>query len=758
MHKRAKAGFFLGFCITYWNLALGGTVLGNGNTIVTTNGNIYEVTIDEASKDFPEKKSNVETVFFRFGELTLTSGEELRFINNGELAARHLVSFVESDNPAFLDGTINTIAYNDSQLYLISQNGITVTGQSKFMSSGDVYLSTASGLSFGDKDILTNNTDLGIYLNEAPSKLLFDGTHFGKISFTSPNPGILESINFYTLANGNLNVIGNKVIFNGNRTKLGNGNLTVISQGCSVSSHTIGGPVNLEKGGGDIIFSNGSDIETQNGSIRLFSRELTMNADDKDGSSNSLRAKSRKVSQPTIEISATGSIKLNGQNSIISSNEANGQAPYDAIVVKDFQSLSLSGNSTISSTGGSGSRSGNIVINSEAGGVCVNAASRSVAALSSRISTSSSDNSVSGNITITAESLSLSAGGKVEAASSGFQSENDGINIGSAGSIFINVDRLQIENGKITNQNSGTTDGGNISINAVKSTLITGDQSSIVSSTTGAGTGGDINIQTPALFITKGGKILSEARSSNVEVEFGDSGSIFVNSKNINVTDEHSEISVKTDGTNAGNIALKTTGILAIENGASINTSATKKGGSGGNITITGLAEGALLRITPVDSYDPTDPSSRPTEILAGTEDRFGGKISFRNISVAGLAPSSKGININADAGTAQGVPGEVSFINASIDSVSGTEELPSNILDSSTLTSRRCDDSPSGRSNFLVNDQQGIGSNPKELISSTPSSIARVSPIGPKKTHLALVKTRLLSQPVFYTCDKRLR
>lgn len=741
--------------IIYLDKALSGEVLGSSETVVTTNENTYEVTIDEQSKYFPENNLNVKSVFFHFSELTLSSGETLKFINNGKLVTDNLVSFVESNNPATIGGTIDTTDYENSQLFLISRNGLTLSGESKFISNGDIYLASASGLYFEGDELITHNTAPPIYLNESPSKMVFDGTNSGEISFTSPNPGPIDSIGFQNIENSSLKVISNEILFDASRIKLKNGDFTAIATGSSDSSYTIGESVDIENTGGKILLSNGSSIETENGGIQLFSEELVMENYTEDAARNSITAIFQSKDRPNIEISATNSIKLVGKNSIISSSGAkNGGTPHDAIIIENFDSLLLSGSSTISSDG----RSGDIIIQSEAGGVVVSSSLDSETAIPSRISTSSSDNGTAGNIIISVKSLSLDEGGTIEAASSGFRVDDGGLNIGSAGNISIRVDRLKVDSGKITNQNSGTTSGGSITVIASGSALVTGINSSIVSSTTGAGTGGDINVQTPRLFIDNGGKILSEARSSMPEIELGESGSIFLDSGNILLTDGNSEISVKTDGSDAGNIVLKTTGIFTIKNGASLNTSATKQGGSGGNITINGLAEGALLRIIPSNDYDPNQPLRLSTSILAGTEDKFGGEISFRNISVAGLRPRSEGININAEAGTAQGVPGEVRFINASIDSVSGTEELPGNILDSSALTSRRCYGASSDRSNFYINDHQGIRSTPDGLISSAASWLARVNDIGPKKSHLALARSRYLNQPVFFTCEEELR
>lgn len=190
-----------------------------------------------------------------------------------------------------------------------------------------------------------------------------------------------------------------------------------------------------------------------------------------------------------------------------------------------------------------------------------------------------------GNIQLTAKSLVLENEGTIGAATGG---------TGPAGNITIKVDDLrQTEGGFITNSSGGiagerlfigTGSSGTIKITAKNSIVASGQRinpSGIVSNTLASGQGGNIEIKTNTLHLTKG------ATCSASSLGTGNAGALHIQANTIYLTDE-GNITTSAEKAIGGNIMVNidSTDSLLYLRDAQITTSVGTGKGKGGDITI----------------------------------------------------------------------------------------------------------------------------------------------------------------------------
>lgn len=219
-----------------------------------------------------------------------------------------------------------------------------------------------------------------------------------------------------------------------------------------------------------------------------------------------------------------------------------------------------------------------------------------------------------GNISVTAESIAITDGGKVESSSSLLAFGNAGqvlitaptifLNGGSiststefsgnAGSVELNAGTVTLENGSQVTSSSSvglfgevpSGDAGKVTVQGVaspaNSILIDGGTSGIFTTTQGTGAGGDIFVKANSVTLQNGGTISAEtsgtemtATGGNINVQAG---------QDINLVNNATVSAKSTGPANAGEIKLVSGGSIHL-NGSEITAEARQA--SGGNIKLT---------------------------------------------------------------------------------------------------------------------------------------------------------------------------
>ena len=154
---------------------------------------------------------------------------------------------------------------------------------------------------------------------------------------------------------------------------------------------------------------------------------------------------------------------------------------------------------------------------------------------------------------------------------------------GDGGDILINTDFFFLQNGgQVDTITSGGGDAGNVTVNASEVQVIGGQfNSALATETQGTGKAGNLSITTGKLLIQDGGQVRA--------VTFGDGngGSLTVNASEVQVIGPEffSTLSTQTEGTGkAGNLSI-TTGKLLIQDGGQVSA-ATFGDGDGGTLSV----------------------------------------------------------------------------------------------------------------------------------------------------------------------------
>ncbi|HGG59767.1 MAG TPA: hypothetical protein ENK26_07615 [Gammaproteobacteria bacterium] len=359
------------------------------------------------------------------------------------------------------------------------------------------------------------------------------------------------------------------------------------------------------------------------------------------------------------------------------------------VTVRDFDLLEINGGSEIATRTTDTGRAGHIELEGGAyARIILNGEESQIDA------SASGGSSIAGNITIKATSVTIRDGGEIQATTTG---DSEQINLKS-GDITINARQIDLADGKIINQNSGTGSGGKVVIEGNDRLTISGKEGGIFSRTFGEGAGGEIEIHSDSITIADGGRITASSFGSAV------SGNITISdNRQLSVSGEASVIGVDTIGSDAGNINITSRGLVHLLDGGAITTSSKRGEGNGGAIHITGTGKRNLLLLT------------EDSRITANTAAGTGGNIFIKMQSV--LRPMGGENNIQAKAKTAQGVDGVVEFQTPDVDATTGILQLPENFHDASALLNNRCVSQASHASSLHIGNRQGVGASPDALL-----------------------------------------
>ncbi|MBN3871107.1 filamentous hemagglutinin N-terminal domain-containing protein [Nostoc sp. JL33] len=317
------------------------------------------------------------------------------------------------------------------------------------------------------------------------------------------------------------------------------------------------------------------------------------------------------------------------------------------------------------------------------------------------VSTTSIEKGNAGSLTVNATSIKLS-GTSLEGSNlndivgrSLLTTSTSKDSTGKGGDINLYTNSLEIIDGAaLTASTSGQGDAGKITVNATDKVIISGsdfsyndrinnftDQvenigasSGLFVSSTGSGTTGDIEINSPKIILDNQGKLNAESASGN-------GGDIKINS-HLLLLRRNSQIS-----TNAGTDKL---------------------GGNGGNIIINKLPNyrGFIVAVPNENS-----------DITANAFTGKGGRVDITTNGLFGIFPQkSQTAKSDITASSQLGVRGEITINSLDTDPSRGLIQLPSNLVDVSQQITQGC--TPRGRqtaSRFIATGRGGLPLSPNE-------------------------------------------
>jgi filamentous hemagglutinin family protein len=565
-----------------------------------------------------------QTLFHSFTDFSVPTNGAANFLN--PVGNRDIITRVTGSLFSDINGLVNS---NGTNFFLINPNGI-VFGTNAQLNVGRAFMaSTANGIDLVDgggraMTFGTNPNGDAPLLSVTPnvlfnaSRLNLGGgngaiSNFGTLQTTNPNQ-------YIGLIGGNVTFNGGKVIAPGGKVDLGGlaapGSVTwsdnkLIFPTSSTRSNvnlTEGASVSVAGSGGGNIAINAQNLNVLNGSE--IAAGINQNAPNSQAGD--------------IDINVTKNIDVGGNSPNFIYNEVFKDAVGNSgkITIKT-DSLRVTGGSQISSstfgTGNAGDlniTANNVLISGESPN-----ASSSTSPFPSGLLAQVEQNAAgkAGNINLITKILSVSNGGKVQAATFGN---------GDSGTLFIKANEINVFN------DSGVSPVFDTQIN----TGVSFDPFRNIDNNTGQailakGNGGKMTIESDRLSIRNGGSVSSDTRG------IGNAGSLNIKASDIEVSGR-SGISADTyeiGKGNAGDLTI-TTDRLRIVDGAQISSS-TLGQGNAGKLTVNATNSVEIDRESPRTNNS----APVPTGLFAQVEAKATGNAGDLTLTTKKLSVSNGG-------------------------------------------------------------------------------------------------------------------
>ena len=398
-----------------------GQVTPDGTTSTTVNQDGNDFTVEQGDRVG-------DNLFHSFNEFSVPTGGSAGFNNADSIA--NIFSRVTGSNISSIDGLLS--ANGAANLFLINPNGIIFGENARLDLGGSFFASTAESLLFeGDAEFSASNSQAAPLLEVS----IPIGARF------RDNPG--DIVNRSIVQNSQEEVIGLEVLSGKDLTLLGGnlnfegGSLTARGGNIELGSLSQAGIVGISENGSlnfsentvrdDIKLSNASEVDVRSsgaGNINVNARNIDLEAGERGGS----RIRAGIAPDSTlpnaqagdINIDATGNISLN--NSIIS-NKQEGIGNSGNLIITTDSLFLRNGSSIFTATNGQGN-AGLININATKNLTVDGENADSIfSGILSQVEPNG--NGDSGGITISANNLSLTNGGRV--ASRVFGKGNSGL-------------------------------------------------------------------------------------------------------------------------------------------------------------------------------------------------------------------------------------------------------------------------------------------------------------------------------------------
>jgi filamentous hemagglutinin family protein len=569
---------------------------GDLGTIVTPNGNLYDITGGTRPGGGPN-------LFHSFGDFTVGSGDIANFLNDSGLMTSNIIGRVTGGNVSNIDGTIRTNGFDVdgvlANLFLVNPAGILFGPQGSFDVGGSVSFSTAQYLRLFDS---LNGGSANFYADSANDPLtnsVFAMAPIVDFGFLSPaGYGFLTApapTATITVQGSELSVPPGPPDSPGHSISLVGGNVI------------IQGEARLSAPRGNILLATAATP----GEFDVNTLQSLPNNPVDPASAVSFTSFGTVSLLPgsSIDVSGANTVFVNNGQLVLSVNNAT-LTTTESAAPQDTDTVSLSLGSSIT-TSNSGADPG-VDVQITVGNLQMDGAS---------LSTINSSDRDGGNISINATAADLTNGASVLSLSfTGFDSTTFlPMVTGSGGNITADVGTLALTNGatilSLNTSFSGGLDqhGGNVTIQGLHGSGSAAgnvhlDGSFIITKTSGTGHGGDVHVTADSLTLENSSQIFTVARDFTVNsvlpVKGGDlflnvgtlnllggpfggsqigsisSGSDLDGDEVVDVRGMGGNINITVEGTTPG------AGSMLLSGGSAITSDASAESGSGGQISI----------------------------------------------------------------------------------------------------------------------------------------------------------------------------
>ncbi len=613
------------------------------------------------------------------GSLTVSNGARLDASTNGSGAAGN-VNITARDTVSF-DG----VGSNKASSYAFSNVGAGAAGK-----GGDININTGSlTVSNGARlDASTNGSGAAGNVNiTARDTVSFDGvgSNGGSVAFSNVGAGAAGKGGDLNINTGSLTVrngaqldASTKGKGNAGNININTGSLTVLN-GAQLDAKTLGqgnaGNVNINTGSLTVLNGTQLDASTSGGgnagNVNITARDtVSFDGVGSNGSSGAFSNVESGAAGKGAEINInTGSLTVSNGARLDASSNGSGDAGKVKITARDtvsFDGVGSNGASSyaFSSVGSGAGKGGDININT--GSLTVRNGAR--------LDASTGGTGNAGNVNITArDTVSFDGVGSNQSSSFAFSSVGAGA-AGKGGEININTGSLTVSNGaRLDASTNGSGAAGNVNITARDTVSFDGvgsnKSSSVAFSSVGAGAagkGGDININTGSLFVTKGARLDAltngAGAAGNVNITARDTVSFDGVGSNQSSSVAFSSVESPEAGGKGGDININT-GKLSLANGAQLNANSIGQG-TAGNIEVRSRS----INLDKKATLTATSSFGQGGDINLIVQDllllRRGSEITT-NAGTPGTRGDGGNITIDAPSGLIVAVPKEVSHIRA---------------------------------------------------------------------------------------------
>ncbi|MBD2492890.1 S-layer family protein [Nostoc sp. FACHB-280] len=731
------------------------------NADVTTDGTLGTEISQPSSNSFDITKGtqNGSNLFHSFGQFSIPNGTTVTFQN--PTSVQNIFARVTGGSLSEIDGIIK--AQGSANLFLLNPAGI-LFGANAQLNIGGSFVGTsadsivfADGLKFSATNttspaLLTMSVPVGLQLGSNPGAITVQGAgHMADFQASTQISGLnvgtrglqVKSGNTLALVGGNVALDGGLLSAPGGQIELGsisNANVTLnsTSQGFTLSYPKTAsfGDITLTQRA----LASTRDLSLENGgSINIQGRQVSI----RDGSLVFVQNRSNQAAGDIV-VNATEALNIIGKSSDFKSssslvNDTRSSAAAGHIIV-NTPKLNIDQGGYILNRTFSAATGGNIIINSDATHVNGFAQGDPLAFRAvSQILAASFGAGKGGDISITTQDLSVSAGGNIAARP--YLS-------GKGGDLNIKADTIQV-------LGAGTPKGSYFSL--------------VSAATFGPGDAGNLNIETRKLSVQGGGRvsassiILGNAGSLTInasesidvsgmkpgetpsyigsavlpvnafsKISRANAGNTTINAPTVNVSDGATIFVQNTGSGTAGNLIINANA-LTLKNGG--NLLASTKAGEGGNINLQ-LRDLLLMRYGGFISAEaggtgnggniiinaPVIVGLENSDIIANAVEGKGGNISITTQGIIGLKfrdtlTPRKDLTNDITASSAFNVNGTVAINNVGVDPNSGLVELPANVSDPSQQIASGC--AANTGSSFVAIGRGGVPQNPTQEIRS---------------------------------------
>jgi filamentous hemagglutinin family protein len=620
-------------------------------------------------------------LFHSFGRFNVNEGRGVYFEN--PVGIQRILARITGNEVSEIFGTLGVLGNAD--LFLINPNGIIFGSKVSLDVRGSFLSTTASSLRFGDGTEFaartpSNSSPLTVSI---PVGLQFRGA-VGDISQLPTSPGYngIQGAPGKTLAfvGGNVTLQGGFIIVPEGRLEIG----SVAGNGYVDFQPVLKGwALNYEgvQSFNDIDINQGSVLFIENGDVQVQGRYLTIkDASQILGFGGSMKV----VASDALEI--TGFIPSDNESFIFSG------LAYEAISDTDSGGISINTKRLIIRDGGrisTRSTGLNFTIATGNGGDLLVNASESVQltgrpGVPTGLFSGTGSSGAGGDITINTQNLTIQNEATISAESFGINVLGEPFATGAAGNININAsESLNLDGGFITAETNGL-----------------------------GGAAGNLTIETRQVNISNDSRVSVSGRE-------GQAGNLTIKANSLSLNQGFITAEIGKSGSESGaNIILQIRDLLRLENESLI--SATANGdANGGNIKID----------TPIlFALSPTGLNG--SDIKANAEFGNGGNIAINSQGIFGIeqrkAKDENQTN-DIDASSQFGQSGQVQ-INTTTDPNQGLVELPTTVVDPSTLVAQN----PCKRASSSEFTRSGRGGLPPSLSQDLNGESTQVSLVEP--------------------------